>query len=62
MMLGRQRASVEEGRVEEGRVEGGLREGTSEEGTGRGMGSWREEASLRRNLLRRNHQDKTRRD
>ena len=33
MMLGRQRASVEEGRVREG----GLMKGTSEEGTGRGM-------------------------
>ena len=43
MMLGRQRASVEEGR---GR-EAGLVKGTSEEGTGRGMDmdSGREDAS-----------------
>ena len=44
VMLGRQRASVEEGRVEGGR-EGGLMNGTSEEGTGRGMDGGREEAS-----------------
>ena len=40
MMLGRQRAAVEEGRGE-----GGMVKGTSEEGTGRDMDSGREEAS-----------------